>query len=414
MRHGEQKYNARRRDGDETMRTTTRLTMVAAFAAALALAGCKKDEPTPPDAGGADLKKTDGGKGEGLKVDRPPTKIDGPAAKKPKIAQILPASGFADATTQVTLIGEGFAAGMSAYIDGQPVGTAVNVASAISASFTMPKNPYGPPYDKPQKVSVGVMVGTQLSNSVDFWYTVVGTMDAKWKGSVVTAASSCYRDFPSDPIAGKVLLDTSGSDAGAPPALKAEVGFGKSGSDPTKDGAWKWFPATFKKKDGAYDLFEGTLTVPLAQTYDVAYRFSKDGGGTFIYADTDEGDLKYDPAKAAKLTAQSPPPGFCLTNQDCVVNAYEVTCKVDPADKTKNHCVECLKDSDCTSYHKALGPKCTQELCNCTADGDCAQNENGAKCMKAQPSYCGCTGDTNCVAPRKCAQDPKTGMQTCM
>ncbi len=378
----------------------------------VALVGCKKDDPVAPDAG------VDRGAGEGLKsegVKKPDGKPAGdlPPTKKVKIAQILPSSGFADSTTLVTLIGENFSSGMSAFIDGQPVGTPVNVASAASASFTMPKNPYGPPYDQPAKVSVGVMVGSTFSNTVDFWYTLVAPMTADFKGVIVTAKSDCYRDFPSDPIQGKVSL-TLGADAGAAPTLKAEVGYGKEGSDPTKDSTWRWFPATFKQKDGAYDVYEGTLTVPLAQTYDVAYRFSKKDG-YWVYADTDESNLAYEPAKAAKLTATNAPAGFCMTNQDCVVNKYEVTCKVNPTDKKLNKCVECLTNTDCTGYAKALGPTCTKELCGCSADSDCTTpkpNANGAKCI-TQGGYCGCTGDTNCVAPAKCYQDQNTGMTTC-
>jgi hypothetical protein len=376
----------------------------------LALTGCKNDDPVPPDAS-VDLAKSDAVKGEKVVV-KPDGKPSGdlPQVKKPTIKQILPSSGFADSTTLVTLVGENFAAGMSAYYDGQPLGTPVNVASSASASLTMPKNPYGPPYDKPQKVSLGVMVGSTFSNTVDFWYTLVAPMEAGFKGFVVTATSDCYRDFPSDPIQGKVSL-TIGPDASTPLTVKAEVGYGKVGSDPSKDATWKWFPATFKQKDGVYDLFEGTLTVPLAQTYDVAYRFSK-ADGVWVYADTDETVLGYETGKAAKLTATNPPAGFCMSNQDCVINKYTVTCKVDAANKKNNKCVECLADGDCTGYPKALGPKCTKELCGCSADPECAKNPNGAKCI-AQGGYCGCTGDTNCVAPAKCYQDQNTGMTTC-
>ena len=262
---------------------------------------------------------------------------------------------------------------------------------------------------------MGVLVGSQFSNTVDFQYTVTIPMTASFKGSVVTATSSGFRDFPSEPIEGKAVA-LGGGDAGAAPTIRAQVGLGTVGSDPTQDPSFMWFPATFNRKDGAYDVFSATVVPGLSKTYDVAYRFSIDGGGRWIYADTDETDLKYDPAKAAKLTATDPPPGFCLTSNDCLgKDRYKVTCKVDTADKTKNVCVECLKDADCAGYPKALGPKCdaTGLICQCGGDPDCATNMNGAVCIP-DGSYCGCQSETNCPPPSKCTEDQKTGMTTCL
>jgi hypothetical protein len=388
----------------KTMMKLTRAFLVLA-ASVLATAGCKGDD-NKTDAGadnGPGL--TDATADQKKKAD---VKPDVPTKPKPKIAQVIPDNGFSTGNYVVTLVGENFAAGAAVYLDGQPQAVAVNVASAASLSFNMPANPYDA--SKAGKVSVGVMVNSQFSNQVDFRYTVSAPMTETFKGSVLTASTTCFRDFASDPILGRVLSAVA-SDAGVTPTVSAEVGFGKVGSDPSKDSAWKWQPATFSTKDGLYDVYTGAVTVPLSITYDVAYRFSADGGKTWVYADTDETDLKYDPAKAAKVTATDPPLLYCLSSTDCNPKyPYEVVCMVNTADKKKNVCVECLLDVDCTGYAKALGLKCgTKNQCGCAADGDCAKNPNGAKCL----GWCGCESDNNCVAPAKCFEDKARGITVC-
>lgn len=375
------------------------------------LSGCKSDEPAKDSGTTVDSPRGDGGKHDTV---GPKTEgLKGEQGKVVKITKILPDNGFASASTQVTIVGEGFAAGMAVYIDGQPLGTAVNVASAASASFTVPKNPYGAPsYDKPQNVDIGVLVGTTSSNQVKFRYTVSVAMEAGFKGSIATTKSDAYRDFASDPVEGKVMA--AAFDAGTTPTLQAEVGFGPAGTDPSTSTAWRWSPATFSKTDAGYSLFSGTVTAALEGTYDLAYRFSK-VTGYWAYADTDEADLKYDAAKAAKLTVTKAPDGFCMTNTDCVINAFKVTCLVNPSDKSKNQCVECQADTDCTGTPRALGPKCdkTNMICYCDDDPECASNKNGAACLQKPGGYCGCEKDTNCVAPARCYQDEKNQIQVC-
>ena len=378
-----------------------RSALISALATTLALFGCKSEDGQG-DAGGDGPAASDA---QVEPIKKGDLKRDLNTKPKPKITQLIPDNGFSTGGYTVTVVGENFAAGAAVYLDGQPQDVVVNVASSISLSFTMKANPYDP--TKPGKVYVGVMVNQQFSNTMGFSYTISTPMTSAFKGSVLTASTSCFRDFPSDPIEGKVTL---ASDAGAP-SIKAEVGYSaKVGSDPSKDSGWKWTAATFLKKDAAYDVYAAPLTVPLSTTYDIAYRFSADNGQTWIYADTDETDLKYDPAKAAKLTATDPPLYYCLSSADCTKYSYEVVCKIDTANKANNKCIECLADADCKGNPKALGPKCNtaKMLCGCAADGDCASNPNGAKCL----GWCGCESDTNCVSPAKCYED-KSGITIC-
>lgn len=378
---------------------------------AVALFACSDDNGSK-DAGPDIYKPGDGTPDVKLTPDLPPPDVD--VSKKPEIDKMLPSDGFANTTTSVVLTGKNFGQGARVLLDGGSADIIMNVvvASPVSLSFVMPKNPYGAPnYDQPQKVSVAVMINTLVSSSKDFQYTITKEMDSKFKGSVLVSTISCYKDFATDPIEAQVFVDgitdTSTGDSGK---IVAQIGFGTVGKDPSKDGGWKWFKARYNRDDASgYDIFDGALTVPLAQPYDVAFRFSKTSG-EWIYADTDETDLQYDVAKATKLTAVQAPPNYCQTDGDCMLNAYAVVCKVDPSDKSKNQCIECQADGDCTNNPKALGPFCNQNLCYCKDSNDCPTNPNGHLCTN---SYCGCQGDTDCVAPAVCTQDPVTQLTTC-
>jgi hypothetical protein len=137
-------------------------------------------------------------------------------------------------------------------------------------------------------------------------------------------------------------------------------------------------------------------------------------GQVYVYADTDEADPKYDPAKAAKLNAAKAPDGYCQVDQDCMLQAYAKICKVDPVNDANSKCIECETDTDCTNNPTALGPKCetSQLLCYCDAKAQCASNPNGLNCLPANPGYCGCQGDTDCASGKTCVKTP-AGLQIC-
>jgi hypothetical protein len=377
---------------------------------AVALCSCKSNDGGNTDAT-ADGRSTDGIHAD-LFVPKPDVRVDLSTKPAPKIKEIIPNNGFASGGIPVMLLGENFAPGIAVYVEGKPIGGPFNVASAISMSFTMPENPYDA--KKPDKVGVMVILNQKSSNTVDFFYNLSKPMTEKLKGSLLMNPSTpleSYRDFPSDPIEGKVHAEAMG-DAGAPPTVRAEVGLGPAGTDPNTDPTWRWFPATFKKNDGAYDVYSGTLKASLVMVYAVGYRFSPDDGKTWVYADTDETNLSYEPTKAGKLNAIQAPQDYCLAKEDCVISAPKVTCKVDAANKKNNRCVECLSNADCLGYPNAMGPKCAtaQNLCYCAGASDCTSSANGAVCMPEK--YCGCQDTNNCVAPAKCTQD-KDGRQMC-
>ncbi len=125
---------------------------------------------------------------------------------------------------------------------------------------------------------------------------------------------------PSEPVYGRVFARgrTPGDGRGA--GITGQVGFGAVGSDPAAAMGWMWADATYNTDvDGAQpgdksnDEYQAQLSAP-AGGYDVAYRFSADGGASWRYCDTDGSDNGYSPAAAAKLEVGPPPPitiGWC-------------------------------------------------------------------------------------------------------
>jgi hypothetical protein len=234
-------------------------------------------------------------------------------------------------------------------------------------------------------------------------------MSESFKGSVRTASLSAYRDFLSDPVEGQVYVDP------ADPAseLVAEVGLGPDGSSPLDSSAWRWFSAEPAGQEGDYQLFAGAVVAYLQQPYDLAYRFSKDGGQRWIYADRDEGNLEYQVAQAAALTVELAPQYYCQKGDDCLIYALEWTCDLKSEDSKDNRCVQCLADADCQVNPNALGPRCnvSQQECYCQSAEDCASSPHGAACTS---SYCGCESHDNCVSPKQCFENEATGLTRCM
>ena len=112
---------------------------------------------------------------------------------------------------------------------------------------------------------------------------------------------------------------TDRSDAvDADPSLIAQAGFGPDGSDPTDPGEevdWTWIDAAgnptwdaAEAADADRDEYMATLTVPLPGAHDLAYRFSRDGGETWLYCDRAPGSEDgYQTAEAGALTSVPSP-----------------------------------------------------------------------------------------------------------
>ncbi|ABX06967.1 MAG TPA: hypothetical protein DEF47_22825 [Herpetosiphon sp.] len=105
---------------------------------------------------------------------------------------------------------------------------------------------------------------------------------------------------PTTNIYGQVYIAGVTSEVGATPSVLAEVGYGPDGSQPNT-ASWTWFDANFNVQNGNNDEYVGNLLPSSVGTFDVAYRYSTDGGTSWIYADLDGSDNGYSPAQAASL-----------------------------------------------------------------------------------------------------------------
>ncbi len=136
-----------------------------------------------------------------------------------------------------------------------------------------------------------------------------------------SAIDRCRLDWPADlidieegipqAVHGRVqdIGLTELSDGSDPhPALRGEVGVGPDGVDPS-DPAWIWIPAATDPAwlapvspdpDAQMDQYLGIFSAPAPGVYDVAFRFTADGGRVWSYCDQDEGT--YEPANAGHLT----------------------------------------------------------------------------------------------------------------
>jgi len=124
------------------------------------------------------------------------------------------------------------------------------------------------------------------------WWSVM-----QWPHSAVARAGT-----PAGPFYGQVYqhLVTEGPGQGA--GIEAEVGYGPDGTDPRRSpDEWRWFDAEFHADQGNNDEYQASFVVDESGIYDVAYRFSRDGGITWTYADIDGSPNGYHPESAATL-----------------------------------------------------------------------------------------------------------------
>ncbi|MFH0990669.1 MAG: choice-of-anchor J domain-containing protein [bacterium] len=89
---------------------------------------------------------------------------------------------------------------------------------------------------------------------------------------------------PIERIYGLVYEPAKTTVAGQGAGILAQLGLGPHGSYPN-DTTWSWINATYLNDAGGSDRYFGSLTAPSIGTYSYTFRFSADGGTTWIYAD---------------------------------------------------------------------------------------------------------------------------------
>jgi len=101
-----------------------------------------------------------------------------------------------------------------------------------------------------------------------------------------------------------------------PSSIMAQIGYGPAGSIPWADPSWTWLDLTDAQVVGDTISYEGEMTVGLGGYFNLAARFSVDGGFTFEFGDMSGSEDGYDPADAALLTVWGvPDPGEIVINE---------------------------------------------------------------------------------------------------
>ena len=130
-------------------------------------------------------------------------------------------------------------------------------------------------------------------------HLVIGWANLQWPPTIAQTISAVTR---TPNIYGQVWIDGVTNQPGPAPGLRAQVGFGPSGSDPSSNPAWSWVEATFNTDAGNNDEYVGSLLPSMIGSFDYAYRYTTTNGRDWIYADLDGIGNGYSPAQAGKMT----------------------------------------------------------------------------------------------------------------
>jgi hypothetical protein len=154
-------------------------------------------------------------------------------------------------------------------------------------------------------VATGFAFRADIPDTLDFVAGVIaglslniGWANVQWPSSIQHTLSTVTR---TEKIYGQVWIDGFTSLPGPTAGLTAQVGLGPDGSYPQDNPEWGWEDATFNVDVGNNDEFWGNFLPLELGTFDYAYRYSTDGGVTWLYADLDGTGNGYDPSKAGAL-----------------------------------------------------------------------------------------------------------------
>jgi glycosidase len=131
-------------------------------------------------------------------------------------------------------------------------------------------------------------------------HVTIGWSNLQWPPTLTHTISAVNR---TDTVYGQVWIDGVTSLPGPTPSLRAQLGFGPDGTNPSLDpDTWMWVEAEFNGDVGNNDEFKASLLPDALGQFDYAYRYSTTGGRDWVYADLDGSPNGYSPAQAGALT----------------------------------------------------------------------------------------------------------------
>jgi hypothetical protein len=147
-------------------------------------------------------------------------------------------------------------------------------------------------------------------------HLLIGWANLQWPPTLSHTISAVNR---TDNVYGQVWIDGATSQPGQTPTLRAQLGYGPTGSNPGGNAAWTWVDASFNVNAGNNDEFVASLLPESVGSFDYLYRYSTTGGRDWLYADLNgpvaPGALPSNPGKltvnpSADTTAPAVPMGL--------------------------------------------------------------------------------------------------------
>ena len=215
----------------------------------------------------------------------------------PVITGVSPGSGSTTGGTAVAVAGTGFAQGATVLFGTSPAAVAAVVAGKITCT--------APAHGKGEvDVTVTNPDGQSSAAAGAFTYTEPGPRvdwcDTQYPASITTKVNA-----PTENIYGRVfeagVTEAPGKGAG----IAAQLGYGDPGDDPSADPSlYTWVPAVFNVNAGNNDEYMASLTVAAEGVYAYVYRFSMDGGATWVFCDLDGSDNGFSRLAMGTLTVE--------------------------------------------------------------------------------------------------------------
>ena len=111
---------------------------------------------------------------------------------------------------------------------------------------------------------------------------VIGWANLQWPPTMNHTISTVNR---TDTAYGQVWIDGVTNLPGPTPSLWAQLGYGPVGTNPATNPAWQWVDASFNNNAGNNDEFMASLQPEATGVFNYVYRYSTNGGSTWLYAD---------------------------------------------------------------------------------------------------------------------------------
>jgi glycosidase len=133
-------------------------------------------------------------------------------------------------------------------------------------------------------------------------HLVIGWANLQWPPAMTHTINANDR---TDDAYGQVWIDGVTNRPGPTESVRAQLGFGPDGSDPSGNAAWTWVEARFNVDAGNNDEFVASLLPSSPGTYDYAYRYTTTDGRDWTYADLDGIQNGYSTSQAGHLVVNA-------------------------------------------------------------------------------------------------------------